>query len=347
MRSVAFDDRLMMRENLLYKIVSSRRFRFFSSDDDVKRNGIRYLVSRLGEGKKLPTTNDNKCGLSMHLNGAANTEIYRVGYFDSLITNEAFRSEIFLGSRLIEEDIGTRKDGIIDLTTSFPASTDGTKISLLPLHRTDAANHIGVTSVVVTSDYRVLLFRQGDTQVERGSITVASGSLDWNDIVDGAQNDDLQSVIKRGMAREFCEEASARRAYRIHQNMRDLRQIIAHASNEFELTGFFRWVDRCGKPEFVGVAWTPFRYVDLPPDEFEVSAFRLEMVSDFELRRMSDFRLFVDQIGRLITSLPELRLGLSSYVALSRLCEIAEYRGASDPAKRKIYDQIKDRLRLS
>ena len=67
MRSEKFDNYLMTLEQLPYQNIGSRSFDCFSNDDEIKRHQLQYLLPRLRAAKKLPTINDQKCGLSMRL----------------------------------------------------------------------------------------------------------------------------------------------------------------------------------------------------------------------------------------------------------------------------------------
>ena len=102
----------------------------------------------------------------------------------------------------------------------------------------------------------------------------------------------MLGAARVGMAREFCEEASARAAYR-RIGIRTRDQRIADAASRMLVTGFFRWVNRCGKPEFIGASRTRFRYTELPPDDFEVTAFQMDTIA---VSRMDDFRTLTTQL---------------------------------------------------
>ncbi len=52
-------------------------------------------------------------------------------------------------------------------------------------------------------------------------------------------------MIEYGMARELCEDGG------ILGKLPE--QSIMTLAEQTLLTGFFRWVNRCGKPEFVGI----------------------------------------------------------------------------------------------
>lgn len=348
MRSEEFDNYLMNLKSLPVERGANKCFNFFLPEEEARRLQLKYLIPRVRNSRVIPTTNDKKCGLKVQLGPPmSDVQVYKTGYFDGLITNEAFRSEIYLENKLIIEEV---QNSAINLTRYFPAFQDSITAAegaarIPPLTEIAAANHIGITTVVLTRDRRVLLFRQGDTAIDRGSIVSSgSGSVDWQDLSLSEGDDDLLSIIRIGMAREFCEEASAKAVYRKEQGIYRRKTRVLHAAADTTITGFFRWVNRCGKPEFIGVSWTPFRYSELLPDDFEVTYFEFDGIA---IQRMEDFQVLLDQIGCHIESYPKLKMGLSSYLALSRLAEIAGYRNSPSPQKRKLFDSVQNRLRLN
>jgi hypothetical protein len=345
MRSESFDNYLIKEKPIPFILNNRTRFGFFSNDPEVRRLQLTYLIPRVRNSIVIPTTNDTKCGLRMELGPpVTNAEFYKVGYFDSLITNEFFRSEIFQTNKLIESGENEIHNKSIDLTAYFPVFQTGSAstVRLPPLHQGGAANHLGTTPLILTKDNRVLLFRQGDTAIDRGSVVCSgSGSLDWRDLKHAAASD-LLGAARVGMAREFCEEASAHAAYR-RMGIRGRDSRIADAASRTLVTGFFRWVNRCGKPEFIGAARTSFNYTELPPDDFEVTTFELETIRIF---RMEDFGTLMLKLEQQFRKSKKLRMGLSSYLALRRLAEIASYRESVEAEKRSIFDQARTRLEL-
>jgi hypothetical protein len=349
MRSEEFDNKLLSTDRIPYTIGVSDKFRMFSNDHDIRRLQLQYIIPRVRGSRIIPTTNDVKCGMRCRLSDLTSAvELRKVGYFDSLITNEFYRSEIFFTNKLIEGDSGEISDGKINLTSYFPAFEDASTLPsrqarLAPLDEGGVGNHLGMTPLIVSSDNRVLLFRQGDTAVDRGSVVCSgSGSLDWRDLGHAAASD-LLGAARVGMAREFCEEASATTAYR-NIGIRARRLQIADAASRMLVTGFFRWVDRCGKPEFIGAGRTQFKYSELPPDDFEVTTYEVETI---RVSRMDDFEALQAQLAAKFHAARALRMGLSSYLALRRLAEIARYRGASDQAKRRVFEVVQSRLELA
>lgn len=348
MQNQAFDDALMRLPSLPFETGKSRAFRLFSSNEELRGLQLRYLIPRVRNARLVPTLNDRKCGLSMRLSfPPSDCQTYKVGYYDGLITNEAFRSHIYLADKYISGDVESVKRTEVDLSRYFPIQADADahvrdRFQLAPLHGSALANHIGVTALTLTADNHVLLFRQGDTAVDRGSIVASgSGSLDWKDL--RFAQGDLLAAIRFGMAREFTEEASARVAYAKRFKTRSPSESAARAAQDVVVTGFFRWVNRCGKPEFVGAMRAPFTRAELRPDQFEVTQFDFDGVRIF---RLADFGVLLRQVEDRVRQSSTLRVGLSSYVALKRLVEIAGYEASPEAAKRDLALLVKRRLAL-
>lgn len=86
-----------------------------------------------------------------------------------------------------------------------------------------------------------------------------SGSIDFKDY---SKLKTFNQTIKDAMTRELKEENSL--------NKTDF-------SAETKILGFFRWIKRGGKPEFVGITKISCDYTDLEPDRKE--GFRIQTYS--------------------------------------------------------------------
>lgn len=85
-----------------------------------------------------------------------------------------------------------------------------------------------------------------------------SGSCDWEDTVRARSGEvDLHATLARAMEREFMEESFGGAPVTLRCETRVL--------------GYFRWIRRGGKPEFVGVTRADVDAVDLQPNAAEVN----------------------------------------------------------------------------
>jgi len=106
---------------------------------------------------------------------------------------------------------------------------------LLSLGQSQLANGIGVSTLAITSDSKLVLTLQSVSSQTSGGMWAPSGSgaLEPRDGLDG-HDSLLIDVVIRGAERELCEEGRIKPAW-----IRQSRVI-----------GYSRWLDRGGKPEF-------------------------------------------------------------------------------------------------
>jgi hypothetical protein len=125
---------------------------------------------------------------------------------------------------------------------------------VLDLEASALSNHIGISSVALTSDQYLVVSRQGARNAQSAGLLgpAGSGSLDFSDVA-GASGD-LSGLLKMAMQRELIEECGlADRSIRIQTH----------------LIGFARLLQRGGKPEFFGVSLVdaPLQELNIPADE--------------------------------------------------------------------------------
>jgi hypothetical protein len=182
--------------------------------------------------------------------------VYKGGYFHTFLTNE-------LVSHMLETR-GPRPTISYRGSQHFPAEPNGEGSTryLKRINGSFMANHIGVSTIVHTSDGQLVLWRQsGRAQQSRNLLApTGSGSCDWSDWTSLSSNRSLKTLIIRAMEREFREES--------HPFKSALRGVAIRTS----VLGFFRWVRRGGKPEFVGISKTEASLSELEPHVAEVEA---------------------------------------------------------------------------
>lgn len=314
-----FDDRLMLKEKILYR-EDVRERRYIRS-----RHQIRYIAIRVAD-KVQHTTN----GVKLALQSTAETllddapvPLRKSYYFDALLTAEAFRSRIF------RNNIDGQKEVYTDLTSYFPVykETIGGQESVRfteDFHE-KVSGHVGITSLLLTENRRVAMLFQG-TSKAIGAKTVTlggSGSLDYDDMRRAGYPEDFRDVLADALAREVAEETG-------------LSGHAAEIRGNTMITGFFRWIDRCGKPEFVGVTRAggiPFAK-NQSIDGDEVVGFEEIPVT---VNKMEDF---IDVMKYIRDQ--DINLSLSSLMALYRLVVVARYNrsGNMTPAQKQVYDRI-------
>lgn len=133
---------------------------------------------------------------------------------------------------------------VVDRRSETPL-VDGVELfirdgNLLPLRKDQQANVIGVSTLAFTDDGKLVLITQGSTSPSSPGLLApaGSGSVDLQDIRRSRSKDrSLVTFIACAMQRELVEEAN-----------------VSYREIEWtEVLGYFRWLNKGGKPEYVGV----------------------------------------------------------------------------------------------
>lgn len=226
--------------------------------DLLLRDHANYLESilRCHARKSLRSTpprvllNERKLGLT---DGPSpdrpSLRVHPTSYFHSLLTNEA--ATHYLES--LGEDPRVLFSGGEHL---FPWHTRAESWRLLALSYSQMADHIGISTLVVTRDRKLVFWSQAENsqQSRNQFVSTGSGSCDWEDRVDG----DLKATLIGAMEREFREESFGGKK-------------LPGLKCETRILGYFRWVSRGGKPEFTGVTRADVDSHELSPNTAEVN----------------------------------------------------------------------------
>lgn len=196
--------------------------------------------------------NERKIGLTGPVGPDAEAiAVYPVGYYHSVLTNEA--AVRYMAPR--DGESGRLFDG----RHVFPAdrNEDGSWV-LHNVAESGMADHIGVSTLLVTRDRKLLFWNQADgvQQSRNRFVSTGSGSADWRDVSFHGGTASLTETLVRAMERELREES-----LQPGQRMQCATQVV----------GYFRWVDRGGKPEFVGVTSADIDAARLTPNLKEVN----------------------------------------------------------------------------
>jgi len=319
--SSSVDDALMTCDILRYREDKSETNYIRS------RHQLRYLTIRVAN-KLQHTTNGVKLELydmADALMGGRPVTVRKAYYFDALLTAEAFRSRIFRGNLQGEKEVYT------DLTTYFPAQRemiDGQdSLRFIPDFYRGISGCIGITSLLLTENRRVAMLFQGSGNAVGANMIClgGSGSMNYSDLEQAGTPEDLRDVLTYALARETCEETGMPGKW------------FGEVRKNTMVTGFFRWIDRCGHPEFVGITRAgnvPFskqRAID--GDEvvrFEEIPVTVNTIEDFH-----KVLAFVRE--------HKLHVALSSLMALHRMTVIAGYAAGTEQQK-KIYKTVSEFL---
>jgi len=187
------------------------------------------LMKQFTDGRKSVLFNGSKVRLmkDLRLNRArlCNVEVQRTRYFEGLVTNESFASELSLRSRPRQEPVFNGR------VQNFPKSTVPT------CDNSASSNQIGVSTLAITQDFRLVILQQGEGNVVSAGLASpsGSGSADWHD-VRGCQN--FNDLIRTAALRELREECGLK--------SRDIER--------FKILGYGRLLQRGGIPEFYCLA---------------------------------------------------------------------------------------------
>lgn len=203
---------------------------------------------------------------------------YHIGsYFTSICTNEASTM------MLIGEGRRSLPDGERAL---YPVALDARGYFLEDLNEAAVENHIGVSTLAITRDGYLVLWQQTPKNVQSPGTVVCtgSGSCDAADLITSS----LRSTIIRAMERELLEECRGR----LGPTSTWSNAIIAQT----HIIGFFRWLQRGGKPEFIGISRLKISASELTPDGFETAGITgrstngqlIKLKSKFEVSSIDD-----------------------------------------------------------
>lgn len=268
------------------------------------------------------TTNELKYCINSipHPGSVEKLEVKAVSYFDAIITNQCVNLQLY------DKPHGTTQTGtlVADLGELYPADMNlagGMKYYMLsPLSSCSAfANSVGITTLAITKDgYPAIFFEQkaGSVEGQNTMTVIGSGSANHADI--SFDKADFKNVLRYGMVRELMEEGGLLTHI-------DANRIQALALENTSVLGFFRWVRRAGKPEFIGVTKLCINFAELKPDSKEVAAW--ERLTKIPITKFSDFiqlrEYLAEESHRRFTNVQK-GLGLSSAMVVWRLSQIAE-----------------------
>jgi hypothetical protein len=198
---------------------------------DQRAQALRPLVSQLF-AKNAHLFNSKKVRLksdltldTLQLNKPV--RVQPTDYELSLCTNEMASQEIWAlrtGQRAFDGVSLMARDGVLYDFSDSPCS-----------------NHIGVSTLAITTDAHVVVPVQPAQSAYNGNLLVpsGSGSADWADFTQTGKT--LQQLLSLAAERELIEECGLHGV----SNLRMASRII----------GFARLVNRGGKPEFFGVSF--------------------------------------------------------------------------------------------
>lgn len=191
--------------------------------------------------------------------------VHKGYYYDTFLTN------IISGRKFMSND---NDSTIFNLVDQFPIEVAQNQTFLKPISLSMMNNEIGVSTIGITKDMFLVLWKQNrKAQSSQGMVVpTGSGSCDWSDLIKCDLNTyDFKKTIESAMQRELWEE-SAKTSIRL----------AAHEVGDTKMLGFFRWATKGGKPEFVGVTKLNLDYIELSSNNHEVYNHSVFEVQDLD-----------------------------------------------------------------
>ncbi|WP_040978355.1 hypothetical protein [Oceanobacillus jeddahense] len=197
--------------------------------------------------------NESKLSMSSEINPKNKHVLFnKSNYYHSYLTNEISTSTL---QRVEDATI------IYDASNFYPCEhkkldKENDITYLQPMDKCEMSNHIGISTLAVTKDNYLVIRKQGiNTQQNINKyVPTGSGSADWSDI----QNYSLHDTLKFAMDRELWEENGGK-----------CLKIPMNKFGDTKVLGYFRWLRRGGKPEFVGITKLHVSLSQLTPDNSE------------------------------------------------------------------------------
>jgi hypothetical protein len=216
-------------------------------DDEVEKIiRTQFWIARNQSDPKQFSNEDKVCLFTTPYKGIKTILYFKGSYYASYVTNE------FSTKRL--RTIGSRPRSLRLGFDWFPVSDN----QLKSLENSHMGNHIGISTIGFTKDKCLVFWRQNYHAMiaEQLLVCTGAGSLDLSDI---DPNNSLKSTLANGMERELREESS-----------KQGKEFYFDPVSETRITGFYRWVSRGGKPEFVGITKLVVDACELEANDAEV-----------------------------------------------------------------------------
>jgi hypothetical protein len=195
--------------------------------------------------------NEKKLCLSKDINiGTKSVTCHRGTYYDTFLTN------IINGKQIISN----QDDSIIASAEEFiPIKFKDNDGFIKDITSSVVNNEIGISTIAITSDNYLIIWTQNRVAQSSNGLLVptGSGSCDWAD----KTSNNFSQVIKNAMKRELWEESGATKICKKYNEI-----------GETIILGYFRWLAKAGKPEFVGLTKVNSDLISFVEDKKEVFA---------------------------------------------------------------------------
>ena len=231
-----------------------------------------YKIKQIIEDDKI-IFNGKLVRLSTDLflqNSPLKIKLERTDYFSNVITNDS----IFESCRN-KTDVNYKLNGYNFSVKDQIDYDKSKKVNLLNLSQNYCSNIIGISTLAVTKDNKVIVLVQGRGDVNRQKLVPSgSGSGEYKTL---KKTNDFFEYLKNEMHREMLEEMQISKAN--YKLLKDQKYDITKYQAQTTIVGFCRLLDRGGKPDFFGLTYFPQITSDLLVDYFNVYKKRIEQKS--------------------------------------------------------------------
>jgi hypothetical protein len=226
--------------------------------------------------------NENKVCLGSDLyKDTDSVSIFKAGYFHGEVTNELV-TKIVQTQDLKPTAKYTGWDFLVKSNTGTP--------KLKSIEETDFSNHIGISTLAFSSDNKFVLWRQDESSRQNAGLIMptGSGSVNWKDWKNIGTDKTLSSLVTIAMEREMLEESSLTNVP------------IKMATRIF---GYYRRLERGGKPEFFGITRTNIHSKKFQPQKKEVrQPYFIDCKNEFE--NLTDLKIILEREQKKNISVP-------------------------------------------
>lgn len=248
--STALNQRLLQGLTLDFSEIEHFEAKIIRFWQHEHKNQTEYLLYKAKQPSHL--FNERKIAIVNSFSASSQSlNIGKTSYFSSMITNDfsGLQLQCHAGNRTLTSD------------KLLPISNN----TLLELPTSRMSNDIGITLLARAEGHAVLWIQNSKAMMSRDKlVATGSGSLDWDDIKRyendyGNPASNFVDIVKYGMARELVEES-------------ELKGILSikEIADSILMLGYFRWIERGGRPEFVGICDLPCSVAQLTPNPNEV-----------------------------------------------------------------------------
>lgn len=205
-------------------------------------NNINYKVrNKIKKGTYIFNSNLMRLSSDLLVNGKDSIEVtvQKTDYFSNIATNDA----IYEVTKNVKKELSLIQGNIYSVE-----NLDDDRITLHNLENSYCANIIGISTLAITKDGKIIVLEQGNCDVNKSRLAPSgSGSANYSKI----KTKNFITFLTNEMNRELFEETQICKENYNKLNNKDY--IIYKEDVKTYVIGYCRLLDRGGKPDFFGI----------------------------------------------------------------------------------------------